>query len=546
MDGSWIAAAARALAAAGMLAGVAWADDPMLDTPTLARQPQLDRRVAELEAQLARTQAALAAQQAALRRHEGRINALPGPDEGTPAWPTSYGSANDAANVAAAPAAAATEGGIKLSDPVVVGSDLNMKARWNNGLLLETPAKDFTIHVGGRFHYDWAFFDPDDALELPAGAGGFGVWEDGAFIRRARFQIDGKMWAVIDYNVELDWAGFDQTSTQDTFNGAAAVREVVLQDTWVQASELPVVGHFRAGHMKQPIGLENYNSSKFLTFMERGALHDAFLQEYDPGFLIWDNALEEQAWWGTGFYRIDSEETGIDFGDGEYAWTSRVCTLLWDNPDHRYLMHVGGAYSLRGSEFDPGTGEDVVRFRARPEVRGTPRLVDTGTIACEDADLWGAEAAWVSGPLSVQAEYMLAHVDDGVLVPAGTALGDADFTGSYVFVSYFLTGEHRPYDPSVAAFGRVKPYENFWLVRTADGCCLGRGAWEVAARYSNVDLANSGVNGGDLDEVTLGLNWYWNPNVRFMFNYVWADRDINLPAQEGDVNIFALRTSLDF
>jgi hypothetical protein len=84
-------------------------------------------------------------------------------------------------------------------------------------------------------------------------------------------------------------------------------------------------------------------------------LQDAFLQEYDPGILAWDNGLQDRLWWGTGFYRIDAEETGLDFGDGEYAWTSRACFLLWDNPDHRYLMHVGASYSLRASEFDPTT-----------------------------------------------------------------------------------------------------------------------------------------------------------------------------------------------
>ena len=155
------------------------------------------------------------------------------------------------------------------------------------------------------------------------------------------------MWSVFDYNLEMDFGGNAQSSTQDSFNRASATREVIMQDAWIQASELPVVGHFRGGHLKQPIGLENYQSSKFLTFMERGALQDAFLQEYDPGFLLWNNTAEERGWWGTGFYRIDAEETGIDFGDGEYAWTSRFCYLLWDNPEHRYMMHFGGSYSIR-------------------------------------------------------------------------------------------------------------------------------------------------------------------------------------------------------
>jgi len=317
-----------------------------------------------------------------------------------------------------------------------------------------------------------------------------------------------------------------------------------MQDAWIQASELPVIGHFRAGHLKQPMGLENYQSSKYLTFMERGDIQDAFLQEYDPGFLIWNNTDNERGWWGSGFYRIDAEETGLDFGDGEYAWTSRLTYLLWDNPEHRYMMHLGGSYSLRSAEFEPTTGNKVVRFRSRPEVRQTPRLVDTGFINCDEVDLYGAEAAWVNGPLSVQAEYLLTHIDNGVLVPSNVPLGDIDCHGYYVFVSYFLTGENRPYDTASATFGRVKPYENFWFVRTCDGNCFGRGAWELAARWSNVDL--DGGNGGNLDELTLGVNWYWNPNMRWMFNYLWTDREIALPQQSGELSTFAMRVSLDF
>ena len=170
--------------------------------------------------------------------------------------------------------------------------------------------------------------------------------------------------------------------------------------------------------------------------------------------------------------------------------------------------------------------------------------MDTGFINCDEVDLYGAELAWVHGPLSVQAEYLLTHIDNGVLVPSAVALGNVDLHGYYVFASYFLTGEIRPYDTSVAAFGRVKPYENFWFVQTADGNCLGRGAWELAARFSNVDL--DGANGGNMDQVTLGVNWYWNPNMRWMFNYIWTDREISLPQQSGELSTFAMRASFDF
>ena len=60
------------------------------------------------------------------------------------------------------------------------------------------------------------------------------------------------------------------------------------------------------------------------------------------------------------------------------------------------------------------------------------------------------------------------------------------------------------------------------------------------ARYSNIDLnwkegttANSdaailalgGVRGGEQSITTLGLNWYLNNNLRFMFDYEMVDVD---------------------
>ena len=54
------------------------------------------------------------------------------------------------------------------------------------------------------------------------------------------------------------------------------------------------------------------------------------------------------------------------------------------------------------------------------------------------------------------------------------------------------------------------------------------GAWEVAARLSHVDLNDgSGANriqGGILDGVTLGLNWYFNDNLKFQLDYVYNHR----------------------
>ena len=39
----------------------------------------------------------------------------------------------------------------------------------------------------------------------------------------------------------------------------------------------------------------------------------------------------------------------------------------------------------------------------------------------------------------------------------------------------------------------------------------------MAARYSYLDLNSGTVNGGTMHITMLGLNWYWNRYVRWMF-----------------------------
>ena len=88
----------------------------------------------------------------------------------------------------------------------------------------------------------------------------------------------------------------------------------------------------------------------------------------------------------------------------------------------------------------------------------------------------------VYGPLSFQSELFAATVDN-LTGP------NNNLYGGYAYVSYFLTGENRPYNRKMGVFDRVRPYENFFRVRTSDGCTApGSGAWEVAYRFSYIDM----------------------------------------------------------
>ncbi|MEE8260545.1 MAG: porin, partial [Nitrospinaceae bacterium] len=80
----------------------------------------------------------------------------------------------------------------------------------------------------------------------------------------------------------------------------------------------------------------------------------------------------------------------------------------------------------------------------------------------------------------------------------------------------------------------------------------GWGALQVALRYSTLDLNDDNsapaYRGGEMDNITLGLNWHLNPNTRFMFNYVHSMVDSGaVPSTSaGNLNIFQARFQIDF
>jgi phosphate-selective porin OprO/OprP len=127
---------------------------------------------------------------------------------------------------------------------------------------------------------------------------------------------------------------------------------------------------------------------------------------------------------------------------------------------------------------------------------------------------------------------------------------EVTFLGAYGYLSYFLTGEHIPWDRETGQLGRVKPFENFFLVRQQDGgVCSGLGAWEVCIRYSYCDLTDGDIAGGVSSEVTLGLNWYWNEWSRMQFNYVHGTIIDHEPVDgytDADFDILGMRLAMFF
>ncbi|HYW79523.1 MAG TPA: porin [Thermoguttaceae bacterium] len=392
--------------------------------------------------------------------------------------------------------------------------------------------------IGGRAYTDWTTYDQDAGSKLLPG---YGNQENGVEFRTTRLAVKGSGYNVFSYGLEMDFASRNR---------------VAFKDTYMQISDLPILGNVKAGFFKEPFSMEELTSDKFTTFTERNMANLAYSVSRRTGVMAFDTTDSERLSWQLGVFstnddgmRSENDEPPFFEDDnGGTAVTMRLFGTPWydEATEGCGVLHTGIAYSYRD------IADASHRFRVRPEDHLGDYVLDTTFANIDNYEMLNVQAAFVYGPFSIQSEYYMVATDGINANPSDT------LDGGYVFVSYFLTGENRNYSRSAGAFSRVKPFENFFRVRTEDGTCqTGKGAWEIAYRFSTVDFA-SGVwdhdgdngtamvagGGGNVNNHTFGINWYLNPNMRLMANFVHSDafRDNN----HGSENIFITRAQVDW
>lgn len=370
----------------------------------------------------------------------------------------------------------------------------NFRLERNDGL--------FKFKFGGRIQYDVAGITSEQDLQ----DAGFDNQGTGTDFRRARLAFEGEAGEHLLFKAEYDFAGGDAD----------------FADVFVGLQRLPVVGRFQAGHFKEPMSLEELTSSKYMPFMERALPVLAFSPARNSGLSVSNTAFEQRLTWAVGGFR-ETDDFGEDFSDGSnYNVTARLTGLPVWQEEGRQLVHVGYSYSHRFRD------DETIDFDPRPEVNTSDALVDTGDILAEGVDVFGIELATVLGPLSLQGEILDALVDQ-------ESGGDRNFYGTYAAVSWFVTGEHRAYDPKIGAFGRTSPTNAF---------SISKGQWgalELAARYSYLHLNDGLIRGGIENNVTTAVNWYLFSNFRIMTDWVYANRN-----GTGSQHAIMTRFALDF
>ncbi|MEM9413297.1 MAG: porin, partial [Planctomycetota bacterium] len=351
------------------------------------------------------------------------------------------------------------------------------------------------MKIVGRVHVDyWGFPESSPGIDIleggPAGP------QDRFNFRRMRFGVRGDLPSNMDYRIEMEFAGGNDAE---------------FRDAWLGFKDLPGIGKLLIGNQKRPYGLDHLNSSRYNVFLERPFIIESFNQDARRLGIQSYNTSEDQSWnWRLGAFnqRLIQDEGNYTNDHWQPEFAGRMANTYWydEGSGGRGYAHwaVSGSWAFPdgSTPSDNGsTGPDAneARFRHRPEARSASRWLDTGRIAgADNYRLLGLEKVFNYGPLQVVGEYQTV----GLTRDAGS---DLNFHGGYVYASYFLTGEHMPWSRSSGTLGRIKPFENFFFVRTED-CCTerGLGAWQVAARYSYADLNSDDIFGGVGESLTLG------------------------------------------
>ena len=356
---------------------------------------------------------------------------------------------------------------------------------------------EFSWQPMGRIHLDAASISDDKTDH-----------SSGAEFRRARLGMKGQITDDFGYKFEVDLA-----------NENVSLTDVYVSYTGVENTKIQL------GHMKSDFSMEDMASSNDITFIERGAGAAAFALPRQLGLrATTHNSKNFHAAAG-----IFNDNAGTQSSDDEaFSISGRIAGTPYKNDNN--LVHLGASGSYR----EPDQANDSFDYDARAENR--LQTVDSVSSVITDGDnstVYGLEAAAVSGPFSIQGEYVVADIEN-------RAGNDPTYTGAYGQVAWTLTGESRPYSIKKGAFGGIKPN------RPLDPSNGDWGALELAARYSHLDLNDGGLNGGQMDNITLGANWYLNNYMRLMGNVIMVDTDDNAVTPDDDPTIFLMRSQVKF
>jgi phosphate-selective porin OprO/OprP len=339
---------------------------------------------------------------------------------------------------------------------------------------------NFKLSPVGRIHVDIRGYE-DGARNLPVPPATTGTdLTDKFLVRRARIGLQGTFYKYFDFFVEADFG-----------QGGA-----VLTDGYLDIHYWPEF-RLRGGQFKVPFSYEELFSDNNLDFVER-SVADSLTPKRDIGAMLHGSLFGGIVSYAGGIFNGSGQNTA-DTNDSKdlagrlvvYPFKQSELTLLRN-------LHLGADVAWG----DEGSGQSLQGLTDGQFVF-FPRIPTRG-----DRLRYSGEVAYYTGPFTIYGEYIESQEERKGIGNGADLFG----RGWYVTTTYVLTGETKVPGQTVVPTQWAMPV----------GTERGWGAWELAARFAQLDFrANDPtVKSNRVNALTLGVNWYLTPNVKWLVNFV--------------------------
>jgi phosphate-selective porin OprO and OprP len=392
------------------------------------------------------------------------------------------------------------------------------------GIGFKSSNGDFSIKLHGLFQGD---FRSNEAG---------GVTNTGWIVRKARPWIEGSLFGWIDYKLTPEFATTTNnvatapSGTGATATGTATLGTPEVIDAYADFKFAPWF-KVRAGKFKPFVGLGRLQSDTVGKFLEQSMVTANLLPQRDVGISAFGDIFDGKLNYAVGFSNgvIDGGDQSVALdANNDKEFTMRVFSEPFKGSDS-ILSGLGfGIATTENDQRGSNTSSQLASYRSFSQNNFFSYITGSTVTSAQNAYAngrryrWTPQAYYYYGPFGLMAEY--AHESQSVT--RGLTTRTLGHDAWEVTTSYLFTGEK-------ASYGDVKPNQPFKPGTN------GWGAWEVVARYNEMNLdedafvgatgATSNTTNTALADITksakkakgvgVGLNWYLNNYSRFSIDY---------------------------